>query len=194
MIRSILLDFGLALTELSIIFVSCILDNSTTAMTGNQPTPATGHGVTGDPTVSINIEQLVRGCGIDYCKTVNPMEFDHLLSEIKEAVAYSRKNGPAVVISKSPCLLSLSKGDIKARYKKVTVNDQCDGCGYCVSHFECPALVMGDGVKEGDKEVKKVHIDTTLCTGLRHFALMSARKIPLKSLLDAVDEFSRNEP
>ena len=142
-------------------FLLVILDNSTTAMTGNQPTPATGQGVTGDPTVSINIEQLVRGCGIDYCRTVDPMQFDHLLSEIKEAVAYSRKNGPAVVISKSPCLLSLSKGEIKARYKKVTVNDQCDGCGYCVSHFECPALNMVDI----DDETKQVKIDTTLCTG-----------------------------
>lgn len=139
-------------------FLLVILDNSTTAMTGNQPTPATGRGVTGDATVAVDIEKLVQGCGIDYCKTADPMEYDSFLPLLKEAVAHAQKEGPAVVISRSPCLLSLSKNQLKEQYQKVEISDNCDGCGYCISHFECPALVMAE-------EEERVNIDESLCTG-----------------------------
>ncbi|SMC60997.1 indolepyruvate ferredoxin oxidoreductase alpha subunit [Desulfocicer vacuolatum DSM 3385] len=139
-------------------FLLVILDNRTTAMTGNQPTPATGRGIMGEETVSVDIEKLVTGCGIDYCITADPMDYPNFLDHMKAAVAHARENGPAVLISRSPCVLSLSKETRKAQFQKVVVNDNCDGCGYCVSHFECPALVM-------DENAELVHIDTTLCTG-----------------------------
>ena len=139
-------------------FLLLILDNRTTAMTGNQPTPATGRDVMGDPVAAVDIEKLVRGCGIEYCRTADPMEYKDFITLLKEAVAYAREKGPAVVISRSPCLLSLSKKQLKGRFQKVEVNDGCDGCGYCISHFECPALVM-------DQEEERVSIDTSLCTG-----------------------------
>lgn len=139
-------------------FLLVILDNRTTAMTGNQPTPATGKGVMGETTVAVDIEKLVRGCGIDYCITSDPMDYPAFLDHMKAAVAHARENGPAVLISRSPCLLSISKEQIRQRYQQVDVNENCDGCGYCISHFECPALVMDDNAK-------LVHIDTALCTG-----------------------------
>ena len=139
-------------------FLLVILDNRTTAMTGNQPTPATGKGVMGEPTVAVDIEKLVMGCGIEYCITADPMDYTTFVDHMKAAVAHAREHGPCVLISRSPCVLSLSKQQIKERYQKVEVNDKCDGCGYCVSHFECPALVMDD-------KAERLHIDTALCTG-----------------------------
>src|SRR5207245_2621304 len=40
-----------------------ILDNKTTAMTGHQPTPASGHNIMGDKTVAQDIEGIVKAMG-----------------------------------------------------------------------------------------------------------------------------------
>jgi len=49
-------------------FVLVILDNRTTAMTGSQPTPTSGRGACGETLETVDIEALVRGCGVKYCK------------------------------------------------------------------------------------------------------------------------------
>ena len=137
-------------------FVLVILDNRTTAMTGSQPTPTTGLGACGEPLDTVDIEALVRACGIQYCKTGNPYHLEDFIGQMKEAVAYSREHGPAVVISRYPCILDRRQQDARAPRIPVTVNDRCDGCAYCVDHFECPALVL-------DKAAEKVHVDPMVC-------------------------------
>ncbi|MFH1156273.1 MAG: thiamine pyrophosphate-dependent enzyme [Pseudomonadota bacterium] len=139
-------------------FVLVILDNRTTAMTGNQPTPASGVDVSGETVTAVDLETLVSGCGITWCRTHDPLDTPAFTVVLKEAVALSRTDGPCVVIARSPCLLSLSKTDSKSQCLTVTVTDTCDGCGYCVSHFECPALVMAPGGEH-------VGIDRSLCSG-----------------------------
>lgn len=138
--------------------VVVILDNRTTAMTGNQPTPATGVDISGCEVNSVDIEMLVRGCGINHCRTVDPMDTKGFIKELKEAMLLSKTEGPCVMISRSPCVLNLSRQEQADQYKKICVTDDCDGCGYCVSHFECPALVL-------DSENQRVNIDVSLCTG-----------------------------
>ena len=54
-------------------FVLVILDNRTTAMTGSQPTPATGSGAMGEPLVKVELEALVKGCGVGFSKSETPM-------------------------------------------------------------------------------------------------------------------------
>jgi len=137
-------------------FVLVILDNSTTAMTGNQPTPAIGRGASGEPTAAVEIEGLVRACGVSFCRVGNPYRLPEFTSLIKEALAFSRTKGPAVVISRYPCIMSREKVD-RLPAVKVFISDECDDCGYCVKQFECPAL-------ESDKEEKKVRINYLLCT------------------------------
>ena len=39
----------------------------------------------------------------------------------------------------------------------VEITDDCDGCGYCVQQFECPALIL-------DETEDCVQIDTMSCT------------------------------
>ncbi|QTA77891.1 Indolepyruvate oxidoreductase subunit [Desulfonema limicola] len=136
-------------------FVLVILDNRTTAMTGSQPTPDTGLGASGEPLKRVNIESLVKGCGIEFCKTGNPYNLPDFTALVKEAVQYSRKNGPAVVISRYPCLLD--RRQKHADPIPVRINENCDGCGYCIKHFECPALVM-------EQENQPVYIDPILCS------------------------------
>ena len=138
-------------------FVLVILDNRTTAMTGNQPTPASGISATGEALHPVNLEGLVTGCGVDWLKTADPIDLPAFVQVLKEAVAWSRENGPAVVIARHPCLLDRRQKDAGPGIR-VRISDGCDGCGFCVDHFECPALVMAsDG--------GRVILDEALCSG-----------------------------
>lgn len=139
-------------------FVLVILDNRTTAMTGSQPTPATGLGAAGEPLNTVDIESLVNGCGIRYCKTADPYDLNGFTALMKEAVAYSKEKGPAVVISRHPCLLDRSQKEDRADRKTVQVSENCDGCAYCLTQFECPALVH-------DEAAEKVRVDRMICSG-----------------------------
>jgi len=139
-------------------FVLVILDNRTTAMTGNQPTPATGRGACGEPLQTVDITKLVQGCGVDYVREANPYETDDLIEILKDALAYSRQSGPAVVISRYPCLIDKQATLEKSAGAPPVVSDDCDGCGYCVQHFECPAIIMAP-------DESHVTIDPVLCSG-----------------------------
>lgn len=144
-------------------FVLVILDNRTTAMTGNQPTPATGVGASGESTTSVNIEPIVTGCGVQFCKTGDPYLLGEFIPMLKEAISFSKENGPAVVIARHPCILDRSRKKTDGKTFKVEITESCDGCAYCITHFECPALVLIEDEK-GNGE-KRVEIDTGLCTG-----------------------------
>ncbi len=141
-------------------FVLVILDNRTTAMTGSQPTPSTGIGACGEPLDTVDIEALVKGCGVKFCKLGNPYEVKQFTALVKEAIVYSRQHGPAVVISRYPCVIDLARKGEMAEFIPVEVADSCDGCGYCIKHFECPALIYHD-----DQDEKYVTIDPLLCIG-----------------------------
>lgn len=139
-------------------FVLVILDNSTTAMTGNQPTAASGWGVNGESLERVDLAKLVKGCGVGFCHQADPYQVKEFTALLKEALAYCREHGPAVVIARRPCLLNLRRKDGAWQAKKLVVGDACDGCGFCVTKFECPALVLGAGDA-------RVSVDKTVCSG-----------------------------
>ena len=142
-------------------FVLVILDNRTTAMTGSQPTPTSGRGACGEPLEAVDIESLVRGCGVKYCKTGNPYQLNEFTDLMKDAVQYSRETGPAVVISRYPCVIDLArKGEI-TEHIPVEITEDCDGCAFCIKQFECPALIFHE---DEDQDEKYVSIDRILCT------------------------------
>lgn len=140
-------------------FVLVILDNRTTAMTGNQPTPATGIGAGGETLDAVDLETLVRGCGVKFCREGDPYHLPEFIGLLKAALKYSRQHGPAVVIARHPCLIDkLQQDAFKRQYIRVEVTGDCDGCGYCIKHFECPALLL-------NKVEEQVHIDPAMCSG-----------------------------
>ncbi|MEJ2154323.1 MAG: thiamine pyrophosphate-dependent enzyme [Desulfobacteraceae bacterium] len=140
--------------------VLVILDNRTTAMTGSQPTPASGKGAAGDDLQAVDLETLVKGCGIEFLETADPYDTQAFIALVKEAVAFSRRSttGPAVVIARHPCIIDLARQGLAADPIEVTVNDACDGCGYCLEHFECPALVAVD-------DEDRTEVDPLACIG-----------------------------
>jgi indolepyruvate ferredoxin oxidoreductase alpha subunit len=139
-------------------FVLVILDNQTTAMTGNQPTPAIAQNIDGECLRTVGIESLVQGCGVDFCRVGDPYRLDEFIALLKKAIQYSRKKGPAVVIARHPCIIDKTQGDqAQNDALQIEVADGCDGCGYCIEHFECPALIMNSD--------ERVYVDPILCNG-----------------------------
>jgi len=76
-----------------------ILDNRITAMTGQQPNPASGATITGEPAHALDIEGLCRAIGVKHVFVVNPHDVPETRKVLKEAVDLSE---PSVVISRAP--------------------------------------------------------------------------------------------
>jgi indolepyruvate ferredoxin oxidoreductase alpha subunit len=140
-------------------FVLVILDNSTTAMTGNQPTPAGGKTLDGQPAPRVLLSELVRACGVRFVEEGDPYRFKDFVGVLKQAGRFSRApdGGLAVVIAKHPCLMDRGREEVIQRLR-VVVNEKCEGCGFCLKQFECPALQS-----QGEKQ--PVSIDPILCLG-----------------------------
>ena len=140
-------------------FVLVILDNRTTAMTGSQPALTSGRGACGESLEAVDIESLVRGCGVKYVKEGNPYQVNEFIDLMKDAVKYSRENGPAVVISRFPCVIDLARKGETTEQIPVEITADCDGCAYCIKQFECPALIYHE---DEAKDEKYVSIDRIL--------------------------------
>jgi indolepyruvate ferredoxin oxidoreductase, alpha subunit len=130
-----------------------ILDNRTTAMTGHQPNPGIGREYGGVESPGLNIEALVRACGVEFVRTVDPYDIKAAVQVMKEAVDY---DGLSVVISEHACpLLKKREGKLVPTIYGID-QDKCVQCYTCVSKFSCPALSKEDGV---------VSIDRSSCIG-----------------------------
>lgn len=138
-------------------FVLVILDNTTTAMTGFQPTLDQTRLADGGAGARIAIPDLVRACGVKFLRESDPYYQDDFQSVLKEAEAFTQSDegGVAVVIAQRPCVL-YDRSPIDEHPIKVTVTDECDGCKYCLVAFECPALVM-------NAATNKVEVDRKIC-------------------------------
>ncbi|MHC1730186.1 MAG: thiamine pyrophosphate-dependent enzyme [Syntrophobacteraceae bacterium] len=141
-------------------FVLVIMDNSTTAMTGHQPTPALGITMDGSAAAPrISIPEIARACGVSFVEEADPYEMKNFMELLRSAGNYvhSENGGVAVVISKRPCLMDKSQKGAVSRLK-IMVSEKCKGCDFCCKQFECPAIQP-----QGEKE--PVRIDDAMCTG-----------------------------
>ncbi len=138
-------------------FLLVILDNMITAMTGMQPTPGVSQLVDGTEGNAIPLEQVVKGCGVNYVKVANPFKTKQFITLLKKAQEYveSPKGGMAVVISRFPCLIN-DKSVLGADRKPIEISSDCDTCLYCQDNFDCPAMTF----VEGDSQVR---VDTKIC-------------------------------
>lgn len=84
----------------------CILDNSSVAMTGHQPTPAIGLTAKGEQTKVLNLEELCRACGADSVVVVDPYDKKATLDALSKGL---ENPGVNVVIAKRACVLIAKK-------------------------------------------------------------------------------------
>lgn len=140
--------------------INVILDNRITGMTGHQENPGTGYTLQGKETTEVNIEALVRACGIKNVVTINPND----LAAVKHSLEWAFSlNEPSVIITRWPCVLKkFSKQDKEefntAFVTKCTVNtEKCIGCKACI-RTGCPAISF-------NRESKKSGINQETCVG-----------------------------
>ncbi|NDY42993.1 indolepyruvate ferredoxin oxidoreductase subunit alpha [Dissulfurirhabdus thermomarina] len=87
-------------------FCLVILDNSTTAMTGHQPHPGATLTPPGYDRAVVPIERVVRACGVDMVKRIDPYRTEEAVAAFKEAFT---SGALSVVIAEAPCLLYKKK-------------------------------------------------------------------------------------
>ncbi len=140
--------------------VSIILDNRVTGMTGHQENPGTGYTLQGDVVNEIDIEDLVRACGIKNVKVIDPNK----LYEVNKALDWALNLGEAsVIITRYPCALKKFSikdkeefGDLFIDKYNVDIN-KCIGCKLCTK-TGCPAISF-------DKYNKLAKINKNQCLG-----------------------------
>ena len=138
----------------------CILDNSTTAMTGHQPHPGTGITMMGEVVEKINIEKILEAIGVSPIIQVDPFDHAAAVDAVKKA---SEAPGVSAIIFKSPCISIAAKVGYKFPDAKTVDTQKCIGCRKCINELGCPALSVSTTKNANGKNL--VEIDRTLCTG-----------------------------
>ncbi|MDR1823805.1 MAG: hypothetical protein LBR27_00460 [Bifidobacteriaceae bacterium] len=114
-----------------------VLDNRTTAMTGQQGHPGTGVHPDSTEGPAIDIVALCQGIGVR-CVTADVAEYKALDKLIREE---AKLPGLVVIVVQSPCILYQPP----AKRTVEVVGPNCNMCGLCLA-IGCPAIAPGDDV------------------------------------------------
>ncbi len=110
--------------------VLLVLDNGTTAMTGQQEHPGTGRTMSHDATGHVSIEGMARAAGVKNVDVVDPVKDPRGFEELLTRRLAS--NDLSVIVSRRPCILAAA--DIrhfeKANAEKAAASaSPCAACG-----------------------------------------------------------------
>ena len=133
--------------------IMVILDNGTTAMTGHQPNPGVTQEVLGDASVHMDIEAIVRGCGVEHMTRIRPYNVKATLAALEDMKG---KTGVRVIIAEEPCVLFARRTLKRKRNQVAYVATQSDGARITAETLACPAF---------SREGGDVVVDTALCAG-----------------------------
>ncbi len=107
--------------------VLLVLDNGTTAMTGQQEHPGTGRTLDHAPTGKMSIEGVARALGVPSVTVIDPYPdpaaFERLLAERLGARELS------VIVARRPCILAAA--DIRKWEKQAAERADADACAGC---------------------------------------------------------------
>lgn len=148
-----------------------ILDNRTTAMTGHQPTPATGITIRGEASPVLDMEALCRAIGVKHVYRVNPHDIKATGRILKREIG---RPEVSVIIADAPCVL-LPGVIPKDRTVYQILAEACTGCGACLK-IGCPAMewIPGAGKKtaSGKKQKGLAQISAAICAGCGQCAFL----------------------
>jgi indolepyruvate ferredoxin oxidoreductase alpha subunit len=135
-------------------FTLVILDNGTTAMTGHQPHPGVNTEPLGVQRTQIDIENVVRGCGVKDVHVVQPFKVKKTMEAVKASMDY---DGLSVIISREFCpLFARAIGEGKRIRPFYVSPNKCKNHRACINKLACPAMFLKE---------EKVSIDRNLCIG-----------------------------
>ena len=132
-----------------------VLDNRTTAMTGQEPNPGVPENAQGEPVREISIESVVKSLGVSKVGVVDPYDLQNSIRLVSE---YLREDGVSVIIARRECAILRDRQMKKKREVRVYTVDQekCGLCYNCVENFACPAISIENGM---------ISINPSLCDG-----------------------------
>ena len=115
--------------------VTMILDNSITGMTGHQHNPTTGYNIHNESAAAIDLEALCAAVGMKNISVIDPYDIPGTLEAIKTAV---EGDEPAVIIARRACALLKT---VKHNEPFKINAEKCIGCKACL-RVGCPAASM----------------------------------------------------
>jgi len=128
-----------------------VMDNRWTAMTGHQPSPATGATAMGGAAPALDVARVARALGMDLVLEVDPYDLEATRAALAGALAC---DGPALVVARRECALQVGRRKEK-REVTTAVTAACTGCRTCLE-LGCPALTF-------DAAAKRAGVDRLLC-------------------------------
>lgn len=134
-----------------------ILDNSRSAMTGMQPDPGTGRRADGEPSIRADIAMIVRGCGVEYVKRLNPYDLSKMVDTLQDAMQHQ---GVSVVIAEAPCTMQgvlINERPVQVDQDACMAGRGCEDTP-CYHKVGCPSVLLSlDDVRP------RLTIDTATC-------------------------------
>ena len=140
----------------------CVLDNSTTAMTGGQPHPGIGRTLMGTMNEPLSVETTLEALGVKCIEHANPHHLQESIDAVTRALEHE---GVSAVIFRAPCV-NLVKPEAPVSIDA----EACTGCKKCIANIGCPAIGFDvHGAREAGGGVRKrpgvAVVDATLCAG-----------------------------
>lgn len=138
-------------------FTLFVLDNSVTAMTGQQYNPSTEYIAGGKKGKKVLIEDICKGIGVEFVEVVDSYDVKNNVEIFRKALAF---DGLSVVVSRRECALY---GDRVKRRQGIPIvpyyvdKTMCKRPYVCLRSFYCPAYEL-------DKD-KQPRISLELCDG-----------------------------
>jgi len=151
-------------------FTLLILDNSVTAMTGQQFNPSTEFTAGGRQGKKISIENICKAIGVEFVEIVDSYDVKGNVEVFRKALDY---DGLAVVVSRRECALYGDRNKRRRGEKIVPFyvdKEMCKRPYVCLRTFYCPAYELD--------EDRQPRISPELCDGCS----VCARLCPIKSV------------
>ena len=133
-----------------------ILDNSVTAMTGQQPNPGSDFGAASVD--EIDIPSVLKGIGVKNITVLDAFSPKANVKQIKDAM---KQPGVKAIVSIGPCALY---SDRLKRRKKIPIipnkisEEECKTIYACIRDFYCPAIQL-------NTVTRQANIQLELCNG-----------------------------
>jgi len=125
-----------------------ILDNGTTAMTGHQEHPGTGISAQGKETRKVELEPLIRGCGVKNVQVIDAFDMKTLRRGVRSALESPELS---VIIVRGDCAVRVPK---RGEPRAIDM-ENCNLCGTCLL-LGCSAIQKTD---------QQILIEPSLCVG-----------------------------
>jgi indolepyruvate ferredoxin oxidoreductase alpha subunit len=132
-------------------------------MTGQEDHPGTGKDIHGQPAKKLDYETICRAIGVEFVRHASAFRPDEVEKAVREAIQF---DGPAVVISEGPCVLTPDE-KAKSKIPFTVVAEDCVACGLCF-HTGCPAITQSTETYRATAQQKprpKAIIDPIMCVG-----------------------------